>query len=311
MPILTEEKRIKLLGGLYGALVGDAVGVPYEFNHPNRLPPFDQLDMIPPKGFSRTWPNIQIGTYSDDGAQLLCHLEVQLNKGTAGDLLTSLKRWAHEGYMSVDSNTFDIGNQTSMALHGLATREELMMREMSGNGSLMRCLPAALTARIDVEAFMNGYEQSQPTHPSYLCSLTCGVYAVTAYYLLNYIGDIDIAVKRAFSVVRNNSMIKLNDVELAELDFIEKAQANEPTGSGYVVNSFWSAIYSVRISKTYEETIKNAIALGCDTDTTACIAGGLAGLIHGVDGIPNEWLQRLRGRENIEPLARRMINEAR
>ena len=46
--------------------------------------------------------------------------------------------------------------------------------------------------------------------------------------------------------------------------------------------------------------VKGAVALGDDTDTTACIAGGLAGIVHG--GIPARWLEQMRGREILDPL---------
>lgn len=64
----------KILGGLYGLLIGDAVGVPYEFHAPERLPPFEQIDMVPPAGFVRSHQGIAAGTWSDDGAQALCLL---------------------------------------------------------------------------------------------------------------------------------------------------------------------------------------------------------------------------------------------
>ncbi|MFR2627438.1 MAG: ADP-ribosylglycohydrolase family protein [Collinsella sp.] len=31
--------------------------------------------------------------------------------------------------------------------------------------------------------------------------------------------------------------------------------------------------------------------LGDDTDTTACVVGGLAGILYGYEGIPTEWLE--------------------
>ena len=67
--------RDKLLGALYGALVGDACGVPYEFRAPGVLPRYDDIDMIPPTDFNRSWNHIATGTYSDDGAQILCLTE--------------------------------------------------------------------------------------------------------------------------------------------------------------------------------------------------------------------------------------------
>jgi ADP-ribosylglycohydrolase len=44
---MDREKYIR--GAIYGLLVGDAVGVPYEFKVPSQLPDIEQIDMIPPK----------------------------------------------------------------------------------------------------------------------------------------------------------------------------------------------------------------------------------------------------------------------
>ena len=35
-------------------------------------------------------------------------------------------------------------------------------------------------------------------------------------------------------------------------------------------------------------------------DTTACVAGGLAGILYGREAIPSEWLATLRGKDVIE-----------
>jgi ADP-ribosyl-[dinitrogen reductase] hydrolase len=51
---------------------------------------------------------------------------------------------------------------------------------------------------------------------------------------------------------------------------------------------------------SYEEVVKAAIDLGHDTDTTACVAGGIAGIRDGVGAIPDRWLQQPRGREIVQ-----------
>ena len=43
-----------------------------------------------------------------------------------------------------------------------------------------------------------------------------------------------------------------------------------------------------------------AVNLGEDTDTTASVAGALAGAVYGFDSIPTEWIEKLRGRELID-----------
>jgi hypothetical protein len=53
------------------------------------------------------------------------------------------------------------------------------------------------------------------------------------------------------------------------------------------------------------------VRYGHDTDTTAAIAGGLAGLRWSLDeregGIPAEWLSGLRGQDVVGPLLGRIV----
>jgi len=81
------------------------------------------------------------------------------------------------------------------------------------------------------------------------------------------------------------------------------------TGSGYVVDSLRSARWVVP-KANYEQVVRAAVALGHDTDTTACIAGGIAGLMRGIDDIPVRWRKALRGMEMIEPLLNGLLQSA-
>lgn len=99
------NKYNQIKGAIYGLLIGDAVGVPYEFNLPDQLPAYDQIDMISPSNFSKTYPKIPFGTWSDDGAQALCLLDSLLFNHTfvAEDLMNRICNWYQHGYMAVDS----------------------------------------------------------------------------------------------------------------------------------------------------------------------------------------------------------------
>ena len=57
----------------------------------------------------------------------------------------------------------------------------------------------------------------------------------------------------------------------------------------------------------YEEAVKRAVLLGNDTDTTACVTGGLAGILYGVKGIPEHWLSMLREKERAAKLLDRFF----
>lgn len=44
----------------------------------------------------------------------------------------------------------------------------------------------------------------------------------------------------------------------------------------------------------YKSCVLKAVNLGDDTDTVAAVAGGLAGALYGVDGIPDDWYNKLK-----------------
>ena len=50
-----------------------------------------------------------------------------------------------------------------------------------------------------------------------------------------------------------------------------------------------------------------AVQYGNDTDTTAAIAGGLAGIYWGLDSIPGPWLSGLRGKQEVDRLLDRLV----
>ncbi len=75
----TRQERIE--GGLLGLLVGDALGVPYEFHPPEAIPPREAIEYQPPEGFRRAHASVPPGTWSDDGAQALVLLASLLECG--------------------------------------------------------------------------------------------------------------------------------------------------------------------------------------------------------------------------------------
>ena len=80
----------------------------------------------------------------------------------------------------------------------------------------------------------------------------------------------------------------------------------EGKGSGYVVDTLRGAFMLLERAGSYEEAVRGAVALGDDTDTTACVAGGLAGVRFGAGSIPRRWMETLRGRACVEELIARV-----
>jgi ADP-ribosyl-[dinitrogen reductase] hydrolase len=76
--------------------------------------------------------------------------------------------------------------------------------------------------------------------------------------------------------------------------------------SGYVAHSLEAALWSVGRSASFEEAVLLAANLGEDADTTAAIAGQLAGALYGARGIPSRWLDKLAWGSRIREMAARI-----
>lgn len=115
------DKQTIMLG-IYGLLIGDAMGVPYEFHAAAAIPEWDSIDFAPPAGFERSYVDILPGTWSDDGAQALCLLDSLLSCDLldADDLAKRLLDWVDSGVWAVDGRVFDCGIQTMSSLRAYA-----------------------------------------------------------------------------------------------------------------------------------------------------------------------------------------------
>lgn len=302
-------------GAIYGLLIGDAVGVPYEFQSPKHLPPIEQIEMTPPQGFYRTYPNIPVGSWSDDGSQALCLLASLLyqQKLDINDLMQRFANWYNVGYMAVNHHTFDIGVQTSQAIRNFLQGIDVMQcasnhEYANGNGSLMRTLPLAIWHKgSDDELINDAYLQSHTTHAHIRSKICCALYCLWARYILqgNTINDSwQQAIDKLYTIYESRP----ETGELEELDFfIRPSDFTKVNGSGYVVDCLKSAYVALQESN-YQTVIQKAISFGNDTDTTACVAGGIAGLYFGFDNIPTHWVEQLQEPTTFEPLAQQLID---
>lgn len=64
-----------------------------------------------------------------------------------------------------------------------------------------------------------------------------------------------------------------------------------------------AALWAVSRTSTFKNAVLLAANLGEDADTTAAVAGQIAGALYGASTIPTEWLEKLAWRERIEALA--------
>ena len=72
------------------------------------------------------------------------------------------------------------------------------------------------------------------------------------------------------------------------------------SSGGYVMETLQAALWCLVKTDNYKACVLKAVNLGMDTDTTAAVAGGLAEILYGYDGIPAEWMEKLQRKDMIE-----------
>jgi ADP-ribosylglycohydrolase len=90
------------------------------------------------------------------------------------------------------------------------------------------------------------------------------------------------------------------------LDDIRPLERSAIKSGGYVIESLEASIWCFLNHDSYEKTVLAAVNLGSDTDTTAAITGGLAGLYYGAENIPEWWVASLARLEDIIDLSEKL-----
>lgn len=307
----------KIKDGIIGLAIGDAIGVPFEFKSRN------ELNKSPVKDITGYGTHYQPpGTWSDDSSLTFC-LADSLCVGF--DLIQIAKQfiaWKLDAKWTAHNEVFDIGIQTSKSIDQLIEIKNSQDWESlkylryeadeytNGNGSLMRILPLYhVLKREGIEkGFETIWEVSALTHGHIRAAISCLIYLVLIDGLIK--GDTK-EVAYSNTRFRLKEFFKEKEIVTRETQHFERMitsdiqdlNSNQIKSSGYVIDSLEASLWCFLKSENYKDCVLKAVNLGEDTDTTAAIAGGLAGIYYGSQSIPRNWHDGLVRIEQIEKLA--------
>ena len=297
-----EAIQDRALGALLGLAVGDAVGTTLEFKTRDSYPLL--ADMIGGGPFK-----LRAGEWTDDTAMALAladslfeHPELD-----AADLMGRFVSWHEQGTYSCTGTCFDIGVTTRQALSRWKRTGEPYAGstdpQSAGNGSLMRLSPVAIrhwndpAARRDVAA-----RQSRTTHAAPEAVDACIAYA-------DILADAIAGKPRSF-VLRDRTEPYAGSIAAIAGGSWRAKPRHQIKSSGYVAHALEAALWSVARTGDFRSAVLLAANLGDDADTTAAIAGQLAGALYGMEGIPAEWLDKLAWKPRIATMASSLLNPA-
>lgn len=298
-------------GAILGAVVGDALGVSAEFMTR------EELRNTPITGMAGGGAHGQLpGTWSDDTSMTLCAIDSIIDCGIDyADQMERFGDWLWNGANTARDEVFDVGGATKKAIFRFVKGTPALecgerAENTCGNGSLMRIMPTALylvgrygNKTLDDRAAEVIHNTSKCTHAHVRCQMACGVFCSVVFRMICG-GDLRGAVKEgvgsALDYYRGKTEFAEVYAEFESLAEIEKWSEGEVESSGFVLHTLQAALWCLLTTEGYAQCVQKAVNLGEDTDTTAAVAGALAGLWYGEEQIPREWARATVKYEEIK-----------
>lgn len=311
-----KDLAYKIKSVLFGVAVGDALGVPVEFESRQTISLNPVTDMI---GYGTY--DLPAGTWSDDSSLTFCLAEALTNGFDLNTIGQNFVNWYYQNYWTPRGDVFDIGIATSQAIDLLSTGIQPDLaggtgESSNGNGSLMRISPLLfyLFDKSVNERYETTKQVSSITHGHIRSLISCFYYLEFALQLLNGKDKFEVYKNLQTEITNHLTALPINQTEIALFDRLLEQNIHELpeeniNSSGYVLHTLEASIWCLLTTENYKDAVLKAVNLGEDTDTTGAVTGGLAGLLYGFDNIPANWLQQLARHDDILNLAERLASK--
>lgn len=319
--------------GIFGQIVGDALGLPVQFE-PRKFRDIDPVTKMTGNGAF----DLPAGSWSDDSSLILATMDglgkcLENEKEEDSSLseiidyeiiMKNFSKWLNKGEFTPYGFAYDIGGATMDGIRRYDRGTEAILsggigERDNGNGSLMRILPIAFfiyclsqnhsfEEKDKMEAVHN---LSSLTHRHKRTQMACGIYVnIALEFLENHDSTLSLdelianGIKKSKEYYSNDASFErqLHHFDRVFSLNIQNLPRDEIKSGGYCISSLEASIWCLLNNENYRDTILEAVNLGYDTDTTACIVGGLAGIYYGYNDIPAEWINKLAKLDYIEEL---------
>ena len=293
-------------GALVGLAVGDALGTTNEFKVVGTFTP--STGMVGGGAFQ-----LEPGQWTDDTSMALCLADSLLAMGRydSFDVMERYQRWFSKGYRSSTDRCFDIGGQVRAALFDFEHEQRVPVTaersNRAGNGAIMRLAPVVIAGfehREIREIVVTAGLSARETHYSVEAEAATEVFAALLVgALLGWAPEHIINVGWASTGHAFDEMA----ARVISTDPAERASWESET-SGYIVHGLRLAVHGLLDFPSFKDATLAIANMGGDSDTNAAIYGQLGGAYFGIEAIPASWRSTLHQGEEIDALARALVD---
>lgn len=307
---------MKIKSAIYGFVIGDAMGVPIEFEEREKLMKSPVTNML---GYGSY--DVPKGVWSDDTSMTLATIDsIIVNKKELNynDIADKFCEWINNAKYTATNEVFDIGATTKYSLMRYWNNNIAAMKcggtgiSENGNGSLMRMLPIALYCfynKIEDNDIINIVRNtSSITHAHEISIIGCYMYVKYIIFILsnnNKTESYKLLQKIDYSIFNKDN---INLYERIIKDDISKYSLDTIKSTGFVVDTLESVLWVILNTKNFNEAIIGSVNLGGDTDTIAAITGSIAGILYGYDSMNKKWIKDIKNKELLNKYIYEFIN---
>ena len=292
----------RLKGTIYGQAIGDALGLGTEgmtdedmaWKYPHGIKHYSDIFQ---DRHRKRW---KIGDWTDDTDMMLCIANAIIkDKGVnLTSIAQNFKDWANGEPMGIGENTYKvlmIGDYVEHPLEVSKKVWEMSGKKAAANGGLMRTSIVGLFPKAVEECAVN---ICRLTHYDPRCVGSCVIVSELIHSLvynekrLSYHQIVDMSRKYDERIVEFVDLSMNTDIRALELQDEESV--------GYTLRTLAAALWAYWNARSFEDGLLSVVRAGGDADTNAAVACAILGAKFGFNAIPQEYVDGLIYKEQLD-----------
>lgn len=292
----------RLKGTIYGQAIGDALGLGTEgmtdedmaWKYPHGIKHYSDIFQ---DRHRKRW---KIGDWTDDTDMMLCIANAVIkDKGVnLTSIAQNFKDWANGEPMGIGENTYKvlmIGDYVEHPLEVSKKVWEMSGKKAAANGGLMRTSIVGLFPKAVEECAVN---ICRLTHYDPRCVGSCVIVSELIHALvynekrLSYHQIVDMSRKYDERIVEFVDLSMNTDIRALELQDEESV--------GYTLRTLAAALWAYWNARSFEDGLLSVVRAGGDADTNAAVACAILGAKFGFTAIPQEYVDGLIYKEQLD-----------
>ena len=307
--MINESVKDKVKGVIYGQAIGDALGLGTEgmtdediaWKYPNGISHYSDIFQ---DRHRKRW---KIGDWTDDTDMMLCIANAVIkDKGVnLTSIARNFKEWADGEPMGIGETTYKVlsfGDYVEKPFDASKMLWEMSHQQSAANGGVMRTSIVGLFPKAVEECAVN---ICRLTHYDPRCVGSCAIVSLLIHSLvyeeekLSYHKIVDIA-QRYDSRIREYIDLSLNtDIRALELQDWDSV--------GYTLKTLAAGLWAYWNAPSFEEGLLSVVRAGGDADTNAAVACAILGAKFGFNTIPQEYVDGLLYKEQLDEVVSGMV----